>query len=287
MTMTISIFPQELQLIRLHRGEYGPPLPSSLLRQNISDTWLFGVGDPTRTRCPFCVLSANPSRANATVSRPWSRNRLYAPASPWRCGNGVLGSFARAGSLAALPAPLPGVSPAWPVLLSLACPVFLHMRVTARSRFRVLRPSPSRMSRSKQVRQLAVQLASLASFEDVVTHGIQSLLDPSLLRGSQSVPVSHPRPPSRSRSPLPKCAPRRRGSILVSERGSPTSPAVKHCSSAPLERSCLSCFRSGFPTLALVTQEPADTASSARASPKPTPRSRPASSSEVLRCRSG
>ena len=38
---------------------------------------------------------------------------------------------------------------------------------------------PQCMSRSEQLRQLAVQLASLASLEDVVTHGLQSLLESS------------------------------------------------------------------------------------------------------------
>ena len=54
---------------------------------------------------------------------------------------------------------------------------------------------PSRVSRSEQVGQLAVQLASLASLEDIDTHGIQSLPHPrSFLRRSltaTSQPRSH------------------------------------------------------------------------------------------------
>ena len=61
------------------------------------------------------------------------------------------------------------------------------------------------MSRSEQLRQLAVQLASLASLEDVVTHGIESLFgSPS---GLVAPIVADDRallaPLSRPRSPLP------------------------------------------------------------------------------------
>ena len=75
------------------------------------------------------------------------------------------------------------------------------------------------MTHSDQLKQLAVQLASLASPEVVVTHGIQSLLDPppGLVVPDRALPVSLPRPRSRSRSRIPKAAPPS-WSILLSER---------------------------------------------------------------------
>ena len=89
------------------------------------------------------------------------------------------------------------------------------------------------MARSEQLRQLAVQLASLETLEDVVTHGLQSLLEsPSRLvapissveQGSSAALL---RPRSRSRSPLPK-APlgRSRGSILLSQRWLKSCPRL-------------------------------------------------------------
>ena len=65
---------------------------------------------------------------------------------------------------------------------------------------------------------------SLASLEDVVTHGLQSLLEsPSRL----VAPVSSVE--QAQRTPLPKAVPGRpRGSILLSRRG-PTSSSVKSC----------------------------------------------------------
>ena len=98
-------------------------------------------------------------------------------------------------------------------------------------------------SRSEELRQLAVQLASLESVEDVVTHGLQSLLEaPSGLIAPISVaeralPASLLRPRSRSRSPLPKAAHNRpRGSILLSQPY-PSGQAVKSCLLAPPEHS--------------------------------------------------
>ena len=80
--------------------------------------------------------------------------------------------------------------------------------------------------RSEQLRLLAVQLASLASLEDVVTNGLQSLLEaPSGLiapvsAAERALPAALLRPRSRSRSPLPRAAPNRsRGFILLSQRG--------------------------------------------------------------------
>ena len=80
------------------------------------------------------------------------------------------------------------------------------------------------MALSEQLRQLAVHLASLASLEDVVTHGLQSLQkSPSGLVApissvEQVLPAALLRPRSRSRSPLAKAAPNRpRGSLLLSQ----------------------------------------------------------------------
>ena len=99
------------------------------------------------------------------------------------------------------------------------------------------------MARSEQLRQLAVQLASLASLEDVVTHGLRSLLEsPSWLVAplssvEQVLLAALLRLRSRSRSPLPKAAPGRpRGSILLSQRG-PTGLSVKSCPVALPDRS--------------------------------------------------
>ena len=50
------------------------------------------------------------------------------------------------------------------------CPLFAVLRARLMSHVWL-------MARSEQIRQLAVQLASLASLEDVVTHGLQSLLE--------------------------------------------------------------------------------------------------------------
>ena len=134
------------------------------------------------------------------------------------------------------------------------------MRVSARSRF------------SRLWCFLAPMLASLASLRDTAAHGIHSLLVP--LPGL-TVPdhVQHS-PRSRSRSPVPKCAPHRRGSTWA-QRGrlshwpgsqmlSPRS-AGAHSLSPP----------SLSPALAPVLQESAD---SVRASSLPTPRGGPASS---------
>ena len=82
-----------------------------------------------------------------------------------------------------------------PVLLSPSC-----APVSARGRLRDLALSRP-MSVSEQLRQLAVQLASLASLEDVVTHGLSRgarsaclalaapLAAPNQLRGSILVPL--------------------------------------------------------------------------------------------------
>ena len=71
---------------------------------------------------------------------------------------------------------------------------------------------PPRMSRSEQLRQLAVQLASLASVEDAVEHGLQSLLESlsgrvaPLTAAERALPASLSRPRSRSRSLTPVCS---------------------------------------------------------------------------------
>ena len=69
---------------------------------------------------------------------------------------------------------------------------------------------------SEQLRQLAVQFASLASRQDVVAQSIQSPVNsPSglvapITADERALPASLSRPCSRSRSPLPKAAPNRR-----------------------------------------------------------------------------
>ena len=67
---------------------------------------------------------------------------------------------------------------------------------------------PPCMSHSEQLRQLAVQLASLASLEDVVTHGLHLLESHSglvapIAAADRALPALLARPRSRSRSPSP------------------------------------------------------------------------------------
>ena len=114
------------------------------------------------------------------------------------------------------------------------------------------------MSRSDQPRQSAAQLDSLACLKDVVAHGMHSkLVLPMGLTVPDHAPLSwRPRSRFQSRSPVPKCGPRRRGSILLGERGSPTGLAVKCCLPAPPERSRLSRLRSSSPASAPLPQEP-------------------------------
>ena len=123
-------------------------------------------------------------------------------------------------------------------------------------------PPHSWASHVLPLRQLAVQLASLASLEDVVTHSIRSILaSPSelvapIVADDRALPASLSRARSRSR----------RGSILLSERGSPTGLAVKNCPPAPPEPSCYSHHPSDSPAPAPGPQEPASATRSARAS---------------------
>ena len=92
-------------------------------------------------------------------------------------------------------------------------------------------------SHSDQLRPLEVQLASLASFEDLVTHSIHSLLEPTLCPLRRTVPCL---PRTRVPAPAPQHpSPSRRWSILLSERGSPTWQSSA-APPAPPERSCLS-----------------------------------------------
>ena len=159
--------------------------------------------------------------------------------------------------------------PVLPLLLLLAWPcLIVRGRTCSQPSSRVLAP-PSRVSRHEQLRQLAAQLASSASLEYVVTHGIQSLLNslPGLVApmvaNERALPVSVSRPRSRSRS---------RGSILLSESGSPTGLVVKSCPAAAPERSYTPRCRSATPALAPGSQEPSSAASSARASSLPVAR---------------
>ena len=137
---------------------------------------LFGalVGDPTTTL--FTVF--------ATFVSAEVVSRGCIPTSPWRYGNGAHGRFARAGASRS-PCTPASLSPACGRCLlvpcapaplgvlsgSCSCPWLAHSPcVSARSRFFLcLGPSLCTRPRSDQLRQLAVQLASLASLEDVVT----------------------------------------------------------------------------------------------------------------------
>ena len=99
------------------------------------------------------------------------------------------------------------------------------------------------MSRSEQLRQLAAQLASLATLEDAVARGVQALLEvpqesvaalPAVGPASRTALL---RRRSRSRSPVSKTAPNfPRGSFLVSQRD-PTGSSVKSCPAASPDRS--------------------------------------------------
>ena len=78
------------------------------------------------------------------------------------------------------------------------------------------------MSRGDQLRQLPAQLASLASLEDTVAQGISASLEAAPERtvtapAQSSRPRSRTHPRSRPHTPLPKSAPARRGSLLLSE----------------------------------------------------------------------
>ena len=77
---------------------YGPHL-ATLLRQNISFPQSSGAptGDLTPTRWPFCALSANPLRANATPLRPRSSFTDCTPASHLRFGDVLHVRFVPAG----------------------------------------------------------------------------------------------------------------------------------------------------------------------------------------------
>ena len=90
---------------------------------------------------------------------------------------------------------------------------------------------PRLSSRPEQLRRLTAQLASLASLEDVVTHGLQSLLEsPAGLAAEipvdeRALPASLSRP--RSRSPLLQKAP-------------PTGSAAPSCSASAVALAWLS-----------------------------------------------
>ena len=117
------------------------------------------------------------------------------------------------------------------------------------------------MSRSKQLQQLAAQLASLASLEDVVTRGLQSLLESSsrlvapIFCGAGSACRA-----SGASVPLAfffaqSCSRRPQGSILLSHRG-PTGLTVKSFPAAPPDRQASTHGRSGSPASAADRSEP-------------------------------
>ena len=122
------------------------------------------------------------------------------------------------------------------------------------------------MSRGERLRQLAEQLASLASLEDTVTQGLSTFFDAVSARTFE-VPAETSRPRSRSRSrsrslaPLPKRARARRDTVspLISHGGSATGLGVKFCPPAPPGRTRLSCIRHDAEP-APVSLEPAEPA---------------------------
>ena len=97
---------------------------------------------------------------------------------------------------------------------------------------------PPRMSRSEQLRQVAVQLASLASLEDVVTHGVRSLLEspPGLVAPTTADELAAPLPYPRR--------PRTAAGRFWSASAAPISLAVRSCPPTPPERSSSSHHRS-------------------------------------------
>ena len=196
------------------------------------------------------LRSVNPSHANATLSPLGLSSRSFTP-SPGNletqrpADSRMLAAFGLSrlsGPRIIVPARGPGPSLARlpPVIFwSLVCLLLLDRVVFEACGCVRLQPFCAFSShawpvaRSEQLRQLAVQLASLASLEDVVPHSLQSLLEAT---SGLIAPISAVerallaalflRSRSRSRSPLPKAAYHRsRGSILLSQRGPTGCPS--------------------------------------------------------------
>ena len=121
------------------------------------------------------------------------------------------------------------------------------------------------MSRSEFLWQLATQLASLATLEDAVAHGVQALRE-APQEPVVPLPAARPaprsallQPRSRSRSPLFKAPPNEY--ILLRQRV-PTALSVKSCPAAPPDRSLSSHRRSvsshGVRPAAARSPEPSD-----------------------------
>ena len=124
--------------------------------------------------------------------------------------------------------------------------------------------------RSEKLRLLAVQLALLASLEDVVTNGLQSLLEaPSGLIApvsavERALPAALLRPRSRSRSPLPKGRPQSFSWLHSAQPAWATGLSVKSCPAAPPDCSVSSHRCSGSPPSVAGLVEPRSAASAAR-----------------------
>ena len=210
--------------------------------------------DPTKRRSPFCALSVNPS--------PRLSVRHNTPAARWKHGNGAPGTFARAGLVWSFLRLwiltsillLEHLCPSWSGLRPWPCVVVWRLR--------------SRASVDLSQPCLALtSFGSLASLEDTVAEGIHSLLvmavGPTAPAHVQSCSRLHSR--SRSRSPVPKRVPTRRGSILPNKRGSSTGLAVKCCLQAHGAHPCSAAKKSAV------------SANAARPPSLPTPRGAPAS----------
>ena len=189
--------------------------------------------------------------------------------------------------LAALPAPwtltsslCPGpCRPLLPWVCSWSGLVFRCARVC-------LQPSscvsvlPPLMCRSEQLRRLAVQLASLAFLEDVVIHGIQSLLASPVTANERALRASLSRPHSRSLSLTQGCPEPPR--VDLARQRAPTGLARPSALAPPVT----------FPTLRLLLLIPrsprAPLALVAKPSPRLAPRllTPPASAARLARRRS-
>ena len=188
----------------------------------------------------------NKNKNKKSLSRPFLRSWILTPFHPLTCAS-------------------PGSRP-W----------LRVMRVPARSRFSRPCCSLALMSRSCRLRLLAARLASLASVEDTVAHGIHSLLVP--LPGLTVADHVQPSPRPGSRAPLCSSAHRIGVGRFSSVRAAlPPARQSSVAPQSPPEHICLSHIRSGSPVPAPAPQEAAGSASTVLASSLPTPRGVPAS----------